>query len=188
MNFPNFFLRIFQIFFQFFFPNFFVKIFLKIVSGFISRGSREKHACCEHPTRDFSRDMNEKIFFPRIFFKFFFPNFFVKIFLKIVLGFISRGSRATHACCEHPTRDFSRDYMNEKIFFPRIFSKIFFQFFFPNFIVKIFLKIVLGFISRDSRETHACCENPTPDFSCDYMNEKIFFPQNFFQDFFLKNS
>ena len=130
MNFPNFFLRIFQIFFQFFFPNFFVKIFLKIVSGFISRGSRETHACCKHPTRDFSRDMNEKIFFPRIFFKFFFkfffPNFFVKIFLKVVLGFISRGSRATHACCEHHTRDFSRDYMNEKIFFPQNFFQDFF--------------------------------------------------------------
>ena len=129
MNFPNFFLRIFQIFFQFFFPNFFVKIFLKSVSGFISRGSRETHACCKHPTRDFSRDMNEKIFFPRIFpkifFQFFFPNFFVKIFLKSVLGFISRGSRETHACCEHPTRDFSFDYMNEKIFFPQFFSRFF---------------------------------------------------------------
>ena len=79
--------------------------------------------------------------------------------------------------------DFSRDYMNEKIFFPEFFSN-----FFPNFFVKIFLKIVLGFISRGSRATHACCEHPTRDISPDYMNEKIFFPQNFFQDFFLKNS
>ena len=62
-----------------------------------------------------------KIFSWNFFFQFFFPNFFVKIFLKIFSGFVSRVSRETHACCEDPTRDFSRDYMNEN-FFVKIFS------------------------------------------------------------------
>ena len=176
-----------------FFSNFFFQIFLSKFSSKLFRdlfrGVRARHTRVASTPRGiflviiWMRKFFSQNFF-QIFFQIFFPNFFVKIFLKIVSGFISRGSRETHACCEHPTRDFSRDYMNEKIFFPRIFSKIFFQFFFPNFFVKIFLKIVLGFISRGSRETHACCEQPTRDFSCVYMNEKIFFPRIFFKFLF----
>ena len=71
-------------------------------------------------------------FFSNFFSKYFFPNFFVKIFLKIFSKFVSRVSHArhtrfastprdTHACCEHPTRDFSRDYINEN-FLSNFFS------------------------------------------------------------------
>ena len=73
-----------------------MKIFLKIFSGFISRVSREKHACCENPTRDFSRDyMNDKIFFPE-FFSNFFSNFFFLIFLSKFFRDLFRGFRARH--------------------------------------------------------------------------------------------
>ena len=98
-NFPQNFFS--EFFFQIFFSKFFVKIFLKIFSQ-------------------------------NFFSKFFFSKFFVKIFLKIISKFVSRVSHARHtrvastprerhACCEHPTRDFSRDFMNEN-FFVKFFS------------------------------------------------------------------
>ena len=102
-NFPqNFFSEFFpNFFFQFFFPNFFVKIFLKIFSGFASRVSRETHACCEHPTRDFSRDyMNENFsskfsskFFLRIFFSKFFCQNFPQNFFGICFEGFARDTR-----------------------------------------------------------------------------------------------
>ena len=131
--------------------------------------------------------MNEKIFFPE-FFSNFFSKFFCQNFPQNCFGIYFEGFAQDTRVLRAPHAGFFSWLYQWENFFPRIFSKIFFQFFFPNFIVKIFLKIVLGFISRGSRETHACCEHPTRDFSCDYMNEKTFFPQNFFQDFFLKNS
>ena len=47
-------------------------------------------------------------FFPNFFSKFFCQNFSQNFFGICFEGF----ARETHACCEHSTRDFSRDYMN----------------------------------------------------------------------------
>ena len=139
----NIFIKIFSqnffssFFSKYFFPNFFVKIFLKIFF---------------------------QNFFPN-----FFSKFFFKIFLKIFSRFVSRVSHArhtrvaitqceTHACWEHPTRDFSRDYINEN-FFVKFFS----QFFFPNFFSESFFKIYSRFVSWVSHARHACCDNPMRD-------------------------
>ncbi len=88
--------------------NFEKKNLIHIITRKISRGVLATRVCLARNPRN------------KFFSNFFFPNFFFKIFLKIFSGFVSRVSRETHACCEHPTRDFSRDYMNE-IFFLKIF-------------------------------------------------------------------
>ena len=96
----------------------------------------------------------------RIFLSNFFSKFFFKIFLKIFSGFVSRVSHArhtrvtiipceTHACCEHPTRDFFRDFINEN-FFVKFFS----QFFFPDFFSESSFKIFSGFVSSVSHARH----------------------------------
>ena len=139
----NIFLKIFsQNFFQIFFQNIFFQIFCQnfpqnFFSEFFFQIFLSK----------FSSKFFLRIFFPnffvkiflKIFFQNFFPNFFLKIFLKIFSGFVSRVLHArhtrvaitsceTHACFEHPTRNFSRDYINKDFF-----VKFFFQIFFPNF-------------------------------------------------------
>ena len=71
--------------------------------------------------------MNEN-FFVKFFFQFFFKNF-CQNFPQNIFGICFKGfALETHACFEHPTRDFSRDYINEDFL-----VKFFFQIFFPNF-------------------------------------------------------
>ena len=109
-------------FLQFFLSKFSLKFFLRIFSqNFFS-----KFFCQNFP----------KKFFLRIFVKFFF-KIFCQNFPQNIFGICFEGfARETHACCEHPTRDFSRDYINENFFVKFFFP----NFFFPNFF-KIFLKI-----------------------------------------------
>ena len=76
--------------------------------------------------------MNENFFvkfyfqiFPQNFFSNFFSKFFCQNFPQNFFGVCFEGfARETHACFEHPTRDFSRYYMNEN-FFVKFFFQIF---------------------------------------------------------------
>ena len=71
-------------------------------------------------------------FFPIFFFQTFCQNFPQNFFGICFEGF----ARETHACFEHPMRDFSRDYMNEN-FFVKFYIQILRKFFGENFDKKI---------------------------------------------------
>ena len=104
-------------------------------------------------------------FFSNFFFKFFCQNFPKNFFWICFEGF----TRETHACCENPTRDFSRYYMNEN-FFGKFFFPIFFlQIFLSKFSSKFFLRIFFQFFSNLFSKFF--CQN---------------FAQNFFSEFLFK--
>ena len=139
-----------EFFFQIFFSKFFVKIFLKIFSKFVSKVSharhtrvssspRERHACWEHPTRDFSRDFINENFLSNFFANFFFPDFLSKFssnfFRHLFRGFRTRDTRVLRAPHARHTRVTSTP---RGIFLVIISMRIFFQIFFPNIFSKFF--------------------------------------------------
>ena len=169
----NIFLKIFSqnffsnFFSKYFFPNFFVKIFLKIFSqNFFSK------FFCQNFPQNFFSEFFFQIFFVKIFLRIFFQIFFLKIFLKIFSGFVSRVLHArhtrvaitsceTHACFEHPTRNFSRDYINEDFFV---------KFFFQNFLK---IHIITRKIPRGVLATRVCLACETLETNAEKILRKI---------------
>ena len=186
----KFFLRIFLNFFPNFFSKFTSKFFRDLFRGFRTQDTRVLRAPHARHTRVASTPRGiflviismriflskfSSKFFPRIFFNFFSQIFFLKIFS----GFVSRVSHArhtrvantpreTHVCCKHPTRDFSRDYINETFFVKFFFQIFFFEIFLSKFSSKFFLRIFFQIFF--------------PIFFSKFFCQN--FPQNFFPEFF----
>ena len=129
MNFPNFFLRIFQFFSNFFFQIFLSKFSSKLFRD-LFRGVRARHTrVASTPRGIFLVIWMRKFFFPEFFPKFF-SNFFFQIFLSKfsskLFWDLFRGVRARHTrVASTPRGIFLLIIWMRKFFFPQFFSRFF---------------------------------------------------------------
>ena len=188
MNFPNFSLRIFQIFFPIFFSKFFCQNFPQNCFGIYFEGFARDTRVLQAPHAGFFSWLYEwENFFPRIFFKFFFkfffPNFFVKFSSKLFRD-LFRGVRARHTRVASTPRGiflviiWMRKFFFPE-FFPKFFSNFFFQIFLSKFSSKLFWDLFRGVRARHTR----VASTPRGIFLVIIWMRKFFFPE-FFSRFF----